>query len=112
MHDPTYPLTDAVGGVYVCTMDSESFAFVAVGRTSDEALDAMVATMRRHQRGFPNGDTPWMPEDLTPEAYGAPEPDPDSPRWLRYVATEYYGANIAGPLALGRAGARDGEAIS
>jgi hypothetical protein len=92
-------------------METESYTFTSVGRTADEAVDAMVATMRRHRAQFSNGDKPWVPEDYEPPVHGAPRPDGDDAYWLRYMATEHYGARVVGPLGLGTVGARDGERL-
>lgn len=96
---------------YVCTMDTGGFAFVAVGATADEALDAMVQTMRRHRAQY--GASAWHPDDYRGVTWrrsldGVTGDDPD---WLRWLATDYYGAHVSGPYVAGEPGTRDSEFI-
>jgi len=111
MHEPDHSPLNVSANTYVCVMETESFTFLAVGRTRDESVHAMVETMRRHRRQYQPGDKPWMPEDYAPEVDGAARPDGDDERWLRWVAINHYGASVVGPLTYGCAGARDNEVL-
>lgn len=96
---------------FVCTMSTENFAFVAVGATSDEALDAMVQTMLRHRAQY--GEETWRPDDYQGVTWrrsliGVDGGDPD---WLRWLATDYYCAHVSGPYVAGEPGTRDSEFI-
>jgi hypothetical protein len=105
--------------IYVATMDTEHYAFVAVGGSEDEAIAAMVQTMRRHRTSTRSSipgeeEGAFQPEDYLPyiDPDTTPHPEVDDEGWLRHLATEWYGCNVTGPYTPGAPGTRDHDFIS
>lgn len=96
--------------VYVTTMDTGHFSFCAVGATEDEAISAMVQTMKRHraQYGYPT----WDRTEYKPFIADSSVQKTDDDAWLAHLARDYYGCWIHGPLELGAPGTRDGSEIT
>jgi hypothetical protein len=98
--------------VFVATMETTNFEFVAVGASTAEAVAGLVDAMRRHRAQY-GGDT-WHPGHYPGgvDLFCGGEVDTypaDDTAWLTYLATTYCGARVV-KLTMGH-GARDGEAI-
>lgn len=105
-------------GIYVCSMYTEHYSFMAVGASEEGAKLAMVQTMRRHRSqalasGDPERTTVWHPEmyntDKGPKWEGYPENDLE---WLMWLIEDQYGAWVTGPYTLGAPGTCEGDFIS
>lgn len=93
---------------YVAQLDTENFSFVALGASEDQAISAMIQTMRRHRAQYAEA---WCYENIVPYMSDLPEGwSTDDGVWLRLVF-HYYSGRVSGPYEYGMPGTRDGEPI-
>ena len=95
---------------YVAQLDTENFSFVALGASEDQAISAMIQTMRRHRAQY--GPETWHPGAYPYASYGSDSAhDGSDESWLRWLFTDYYGGRVSGPYEYGMPGTRDGSPI-
>lgn len=108
--EPTPPAVAATPSVFVATMDTTNFSFVAVGADEASAVAAMVGVMRAHRAQY--GSDTWHPGYYagTFDQFGDEYPTDGAAEseWLTWIAIEWYGVAVV-ELEMGH-GARDGEA--